>query len=355
MTVYQIDPDLNLKPLSPVTADFNGDGRLDLAVLLMGWPSSVDVLFGNGNGTFGSPMRAFMTDFSLSNSLAVGDFNNDSQVDLVFTNCNEDYVRVLLGNGNGSFTAQEMSSTGINSCPRGITVAEFNSDNNLDVVVVRPSYNNIGVLLGNGNGTFAAEITLSTGDDSQPESVAVGDFNGDDYLDITFINYITRQVGVFLGHGDGTFTAKKMFPIGVGARPHSIAAGDLNGDTHLDVVCSYKSQNAVRILFGCGNGTFGATEKFFFKTPSNFYSTVAVGDFNGDKHLDTTIGFTPPYTVNVLLGYGNGIFEAQTILLNETALSGIIQVAVADFNGDGCQDIVTTNTGDLTVDILLNT
>lgn len=95
------------------------------------------------------------------------------------------------------FAAQAMSSTGIGSCSEIITVAEFNNDNNLDVVVIYASNSNVGVLLGNGNGTFAAETTLSTGYNSFPQLVAVGDLNRDDYLDITFVSYVTRQVVVF--------------------------------------------------------------------------------------------------------------------------------------------------------------
>ena len=357
MPVYEINSDRNLHLHSPVVADLNGDGQRDLAVL-SARPSSVRVLFGNGNGTFGSQTTAFdafKNDSRALNSLAVGDFNNDSQLDLVFTNCDENYVRVLLGNGTEAFRAQMISSTGNNTCPEEMIVADFNSDNKSDVVVVHNSNHNVGVLLGNGNGTLATETIFPTGYDSFPVSVNVGDFNGDGYLDITFVNYASRQVGVFLGHGDGAFEARKMFSMGIGQRPYSIAVGDFNGDTHLDVVYSYNGQNAVSMLFGYGNGTFGAKAKFVFETPSFSWSNVVVGDFNGDRHLDITIGFLPPHTVNVLLGYGNGIFEAQTIFSTKSESYGPVHVAVGDFNDDDCQDIVTTNVPAGTMNILLNT
>ncbi len=136
--------------------DFNGDGRSDLAFVSENFNRNVNVVLGNSNGTFRSQvMLSTENDYS---SLAADDFNNDRQVDLVFSSPGTKCVDVYLGNGNGTFGAPITSWTGDASSTDKIIVAEFNNDNYLDIAI--HSFVSISILLGNGNGTFAVETNF---------------------------------------------------------------------------------------------------------------------------------------------------------------------------------------------------
>ena len=163
---------------------------------------------------------------------------------------------ILLGCGNGSFTSMMIYSTGNGSQPYGIAVGDFNNDGRSDIVVANSGTNNVGVLLGYGNGSFAAIITYSTGDGSYPIAVAVGDFNNDDRLDIVVANYDTNNVGVLLGYGNGSFSIVKTYSTGEGSTPYAVTVSDFNNDGQLDIVVANYGTDNVGILFGYGNGTF---------------------------------------------------------------------------------------------------
>ena len=155
----------------------------------------------------------------------MGDFNNDQQLDIAVANFGTHNIGIFLGTGNGTFTSQTTFSTG-SSRPRWIAVGDFNNDKQLDIAVVNYGTNDIGILLGDGNGSFANPITFSTGFDSVPYSLAVADLNNDDKLDIVVANYGTNNVGVLLGHGNGTFTNQTIFNTGINSHPYSIAIND---------------------------------------------------------------------------------------------------------------------------------
>jgi hypothetical protein len=349
-------------PNSFVVADLNGDGRSDLAfvseIVSLNPIQNVSVMFGNGNGTFRSQVTLLAeNDYS---SLAAGDFNNDSRVDLVFSITDTKYVGVCLGNGNGTFGTPITSWTGTDSFPEKIIVAEFNNDNYLDIAV--KSFMSISILLGNGNGSFAVKTKFLTENDYESMLIDVGDFNDDGYLDIVIAKRIRNSVIVFLGYGNGTFKAQKEIFTGPSFNPISIAVGDLNGDTRLDIAFSYTSidfsetgRNGVGMLFGYGNGTLSQKKDYLMRTNSNSQA-VAVGDFNEDGFLDVIVGGIDPYAANMLLGRGNGIFEEQMIFSTEIRKEGEWNIIrVDDFNDDDHQDIVVVNIVTGTIDILLNT
>jgi hypothetical protein len=190
------------------------------------------------------------------------------------------------------------------------------------------------VLLGNGDGTFAAAQTYPVPNGGW--SVAVGDFNGDHKLDIVTGN--GNGMSVLLGNGDGTFQTVKNFALPLGTY---LAAGDLNGDGKLDLVTSTRYPEATVVLLGYGDGTFQAGPTY---TGSG--AAVAVGDFNADGKLDVvTKTVLNPNTgssvLNLLPGNGDGTFgAAQPIFGNDPAYPVAIEgVAVGDFNGDGTPDL----------------
>jgi hypothetical protein len=136
--------------------------------------------------------------------VAVNDLNNDNHLDIVTVFVYSDNIGVLLGYGNGIFGDTMTYSTGHNSYPIAVVVSDFNNDHQLDIAVSNSGTNNVGILLGYGNGSFATIMTFSTGDGSFPLGIAVGDFNNDHRLDIVVANFGTNTVGILLGYGNGT-------------------------------------------------------------------------------------------------------------------------------------------------------
>jgi hypothetical protein len=338
--------DAGSSPYSVAVGDFNGDGIPDLAT-----PGSV--LLGNGDGSFQAPRT-----FSAGNSaqeLAVGDFNGDGIPDLAVVGYSSDTVSVLRGNGDGTFQAARFFAVG--AYPSSVAVGDFNRDGSLDLAVADSGYEGRGqgvsVLLGNGDGTFQAARNFAAG--SRPQSVAVGDFNGDGTLDLAVANYgsypeYDGTVSVLLGNGDGSFQDARNFA--VGTRPQSVAVGDFNGDGTLDLAVADTGYNGngqgVNVLLGNGDGSFQDARYF---AAGNEPDSVAVGDFNGDGTLDLAVANYYSNTVSVLLGNGDGSFQAA---VNYAAGSLQSSVAVGDFNGDGALDLAVANYRSNDVSILLN-
>ena len=123
-----------------------------------------------------------------------------------------------------------------------VAVGDFNNDNQLDITVANWGINSISVILGYGNGTFADPVSYSTGSGSRPISIAVGDFNNDSCLDITTAHYGGNTIGVFLGYGNGRFRTVTTFSTGTSSRPISVTVVDVNNDTQLDIIVANYSE-----------------------------------------------------------------------------------------------------------------
>ncbi|CAF1410635.1 unnamed protein product [Adineta steineri] len=341
--------DFDYTPRGFVFADFNDDNRLDLVFYSKSY-TTLNLLFGNGNGSFGAENIIPMKSFKFLSYIDVGDFNNDNRSDLVLVN--DTHLGVFFGNGNGVFGALIRFELGKECTPVDITVADFNHDNYSDIAVVSADSNNICVFLRKSNDNFSSPFIFSTGQNSEPQSLIVSDFNGDGHLDIVVSNNNAVNVGVFVGCGNGTFEVQKQSFTFYGSNPTNLAVGDFDGDTYPDVVTSNIGDNVICVLSGYNNGIFNISQKFSIKSVLTA-SSVTVGDFNCDGHLDIAIGTTDPYGVDVLLGYGDGHFDTQTIFRPETVDENI-WIAVHDFNGDTYQDIIAIDDHLNTIDILLN-
>ena len=245
-----------------------------------------------------------------------------------------------------------MPSSVFYSYPAAITVADFNGDNQLDAAVINAQTDDIGVLFSHGDGTFSLPIVLHTGSQTFSTSMAVSDFNEDNHLDIVVVNFLVRNIGLFLGCGNETFELERTFFTGGKLYPAYVTVGDLNGDAKQDIVFSYNAPK-IGIMLGNGDGTFRPIRKF--NTTSDWTgSAVAIADFNRDGHFDIVVGQTYPYSVCLLLADGNGNFEARTIF--STELRGLVTaIVVGDFNGDNYPDIVAIDTNSGSMDMLLNT
>jgi hypothetical protein len=172
--------------------------------------------------------------------IATGDFNGDGKPDLAVTNGFSNDVSILLGNGNGTFASAATFPTD-GGAPREVITGDFNGDSKLDLVVANYSSDRVAVFLGNGDGTFASAATYPTGG-AGPYGIATGDFNEDDILDLAVTNYSFDDVGVLPGNGDGTFSMATNFPSG-GDQPLGIATGDFNEDGKPDLVVANSNNN----------------------------------------------------------------------------------------------------------------
>jgi len=224
--------------------DFNRDGKLDLAVANYGPDyenSTVSILLGNGDGTF-HPQVAYPAGVNPVGVL-VGDFNGDGKLDLAVLDNNQvPGVSILLGNDDGTFQNPVAYQVGEN--PRVGMVADFNGDGKLDLAVANYTDSDISILLGNGGGSFQAPVNYPVG--ANPNVLWGADLNRDGKLDLVTANQGGNSVSVLLGNGDGTFQAHTDYSAGQGAQ--GLAVGDFNADGRLDVAVADNFSNTMSVL-----------------------------------------------------------------------------------------------------------
>ena len=237
-----------VEPSSVAVADFNNDTHLDIVV-----GGAFGFLNGNVCIFFGKPDKVFQREMTLKTdnrsqprAFAIADFNNDTHLDIATANSGTNNIGIFLGFGNLSFTEPSTYSTG--SSPWSIAAGDVNNDGSMDLVVVNFDDNNVSVLLGHGNGSFSNQTKYSTGVDSQPRSVSLADFDNDGLLDIIVVNYVANTVVIFFGHGDGTFEERREFLIGYDHHPFLIAHGDFNGDNKLDFAVANDGVDNMQIM-----------------------------------------------------------------------------------------------------------
>jgi len=343
-------------PVSAVTADFNGDGKLDLAVA-NGAGNNVSVLLGNGDGTFQAPVN-YDTGSNPWSGMVVGDFRGDGELDLVVPNYGSNNVSVLLGNSDGSFQAAVNYDTGVN--PTWVAIGDFNRDGKLDLAVSDQNCANggppcgtgtVSILLGNGDGTFQPRVDYETPQGAEgPNGVAVGDFNGDGILDLavaTGSGGAGTQVAVLLGNGDGTFRSGVNSTAAL--NPAAIATADFNKDGNLDLAV-VNNIGSVSILLGNGDGTFQTHVDY--GTGSFPWGTLGIADFNGQGNLDLAVANVGSNTVSIFLGNGDGTFQPQVQIGTGAHPHGAV---VGDFNQDGGLELAVPNYNDNTVAVLVRT
>ena len=273
-------------PMSLAVGDFNNDGKLDFLFSAGKYQqtASIQMRLGNGKGKFQTSW--WFGKYLVCPDFAVGDFNGDGNLD--FAAVGPDFgVQIFLGNGDGTF--RQGATYGNLPGAYAPVVADFNDDGKLDLVV--DSGVGVSLLLGNGDGTFQNPQTiLSTAEGcGYGVPIATNDFNGDGKMDLGFCS-ITAQMGVLLGNGDGTFQKPSYYHAGTNYTTWTFAAGDFNSDGDTDFVVWYFTENPqykpfFATLLGNDDGTFRHETTVNF--PDTFQELVIVpGDFNSDGLLD---------------------------------------------------------------------
>jgi VCBS repeat protein len=277
------------------------------------------------------------TGASGASGIAKGDINGDGLLDIVTCNASTSNISVLLNSGNGSFQSAQVFPTG--GQPESVALADFNRDGKLDVVTANFADGTVSVLFGNGDGTFQPHRDFSVG--IQTQSVVVGDMNGDGISDIVVASVRSGTVDTLLSNGDGTFQPPIVYYINNGyAGMTQIAIGDINRDGIPDVVGIYGFGQGFQVLAGNGDGSLYLYSHELSTGTIGYPKGLALGDFNNDGRLDVALGLYESREVGVSLNRDAGKAFAPPIGSQSPPAPTLL--AVADINGDGNLDAIST-------------
>ncbi|CAF1569180.1 unnamed protein product, partial [Rotaria sordida] len=267
------------RPVGLAIGDFNNDTRLDIVVSNSG-NNTIGVLLGYGNGSFAS-QKTYSTG-AYPFTLAVNDFNNDTRPDIVVTNYHDDSVSILLRYDRGALKNGITFTPSTGAHLRSVAVSDFNNDSLLDIVVANYGSNNLGVILGYGNGTFGNEMIFSTGLKSHPYSITINDFNKDGQVDIAVVNRGTKSLSTFLGKGNGTFESQANYSTSFDFVPLAVGVGDFNSDGHSEIVVAYDDTDNLDVFVIYDTGDFSPRTTY---STDHWPTSIAFGDFNNDTRL----------------------------------------------------------------------
>jgi Flp pilus assembly secretin CpaC len=355
-----------IAPVSVATGVFTGDGHTDLVVANQrgGTPCGhISVFLGVGDGTFGN-----CTDVTAGTSLvpliatpsavAVGDFNHDGKADIAVTDSANNRVLILLGNGDGTFTAPAAYPTGTN--PVALVVQDFDGDGEPDLAVVNQVAGTVSILLGkktkmpdgttHQDGTFTTKTDFAVG--KAPVAIASGVFTTSGFQDLAVTNNSDSTVSILLGKGDGTFQTKTDYATGTSPQGIAVANFNSNNDAHEDLAVAHQADtagNSLSILLGKGDGTFAKHTEF---PAGSGPKGIVAAAFTTQGNLDLAVADQSSNDLSLLIGNGDGTFASPVTLPSG---NGPVALAVADLTGNGSLDLISANEAANTVTVTLNT
>ncbi|MEU8775437.1 FG-GAP-like repeat-containing protein [Streptomyces sp. NPDC048606] len=333
--------------------DLDDDGKPDLVTAIR--TEGLGVFLGSGGGDFGAVTK-YAAPQTLStrfiSSAEIRDVNGDGHKDVVSQDGRGNIALVWLGDGTGALgtgAAVELNptpgcdTTGDNPCvarfPTGVAVGDFDEDGKPDLATSNANTNNVAVVLGNGNGTFAAATRFGLNGGAAPQGIASADLDGDSHLDLVTSNSSTGTLSVLRGDGDGGFGTASSVAAGM-TLPSKLKLADVNGDGKQDaVLVAPGTPGRIAVLLGDGAGGFGTAS--LLSAGANLTS-ASVADLNGDGHVDLVASSSATQQIVVLEGNGAGAFGSP-LAFGLNGGTNPQATAVADLDGDGRPDVVTAN------------
>lgn len=331
------------QPWATVVADFNNDAVVDLAVAnYRGAPNNATILSGNGQGDFTPIFQPTVQ--KTPNGIATADFNTDGILDLVvssISNDPSDLISILIGQGNGSFAAPVEYAVG--GFPFFVKSADLNADGKPDIVVISGSANSISVFIGIGDGSFQPRVDYPLG--LSPMNLRIKDMNSDGIPDVVVAaNSFFAAFAILQGAGDGTFSMPGYS--GTSGFYFDVAAEDLNRDGYIDVALLARADSKIDVFLANGTGGFGGP----ISLPSDeSISSLAAGDLYGDGHIEiVSSGYSG---IRIFDAHDDGTFTDRGVV---AGAAGGYESVIADLNADGTLDIISPDSSRFVSRALLN-
>jgi hypothetical protein len=333
-------------PFAACTVDLNGDGRIDLAITHAG-SNTVTLLLARTAGGFGPPVGRWRVG-KVPRGIVAADLDSDGKPDLVIAGNQANTVEVVLRAGTGNEVLKRLPAR---IAPFNVVVSDLNGDRHPDIAVANESNvsaledrGEVSLLFGDGNAGFAVGPVLHAG--THPAHIKAADLNGDGKTDLAVVNWGSRDLSLFFGRGDGTFSTQRSVPYGEGAS-YALDVGDLDGDGDTDVAVG-ETSGLVRIFFNDGSGAFESTWSI---RAQRGLRSLAIADLNGDGRNDIATANAAADSVTIALGVAGGAFaEPYHIAAGKHPRN----ITAADLNRDGRIDLVVTNIEDHDVSVLWN-
>jgi FG-GAP-like repeat len=342
-------------PSALAAADFNGDGRLDLAVASEG-AEDVTIFLGDGRGGL-RRVSAYPAGPSPT-EIAVADFDRDGHLDMAIANHGTPRVTVLLGDGRGAFRPAPGSPLSVHSLPHPHTIGtcDVDGDGRLDLVIDSWGENRFTLLRGDGKGGFAVPGTTIEAGRKPYRNLRLADLDGDGRCDIVAPNMVERSVTILFGDGRGGFRGAQQPPVPAGPSPFAVAVADVNRDGKPDlVVANYSghigdsSTDGLTFLLNDGHGRFRLGPRIPTGRGSG---DVAAGDVDGDGYADAVTANAGTNDLTIAYGGPDGLSPSRTATVGYGG-RGAFRVILADFDGDGRADAVTANSDSHSISVLL--
>jgi hypothetical protein len=330
-------------PYALASGDVNNDGNADIATA-ESFPGGLSFMMGTGDGTFEESV-SLISNLTFQD-VAIMDVNNDNFDDIIGMYASTQ-LGVLISNGNGTFDPEVIYTAGSGAGgDREIHVTDIDGDGDNDILGLYMQDDAFSVLKNNGNGTFASEVSYSTGD--LPMDITAGDYDGDGDEDVFIAVYNTNSISYFANNGNGTFASP--IDVGAGLSPRSVVTGDWNNDGDLDVACVNNNSVDISIFVQPDGGGLPSPTSISTGVNSSPMEIIQ-GDVNGDGDTDLIVALPGYNSIGVLFGNGDGTFQSAIQFPVEQSPYDVV---VADFNNDGALDLGASNYESYTVSVILN-